>query len=1635
MRKLCGILAAALLATTVYVPALATEAEDVVSLMGATVGDTKSETDLVAEVGEVLASVDTDADFEAMSSSKNVSANATDFGKKEVSNGVLTLTSGVHLSDSPDGYTTLNAEKADEAFAAQENGAIHVRFTPLQHTTIIEMYDGSHRFRIQNGANMTLAVWQGSGAKDFTNTGMAYGEAFDVFLIQRSGGYEVWGKKAADTDFTYFGDTTGFRAGSGNKLKITAQSTTVGEAGKVSVDFVKMYAAKDDSSNTPGATGTTEADLLKGMEAVTVLDSKSDFLPLTQNPVTSWENAPAFGDLKKPTITADGSLTVSDAGILNVKGGSGEANAGMEENDKKFQVGSAAHFRYTYKGGTCIIGIFNGSTRLRFQNNANGSISTYGASDVGSLGGDPAVVGETYDIIALYQADGIEFWRMTNDSGTYEKIGKSNGVRAAGTNGTGIIRFYTSSGEMDVDFMKIYVPGSGSDAPVAEGSVKSEKDIVGNLATIASEEFNTDLGEGKVVKSDYYESDLTASKIVKGETENDPSYLSLKDCAAYTRNGFTVAPGGIAHFRFRTNSGSAVVDLHSKGARLRFAQLDGTKLHWVDTTGFPYMSYPGGLKMGQWYEYLLVRTETNFQLWHKAPGDTDFTCIKISNGLKESSSDSLRFTADGIPAAAPTTMGEVDIDFIRIYGAEGEEDTSDKEASFNKIVGDKKILHSVEFNKAADLEGGKVNGGTHNVANGVLSLSGNADYQLKDTFTFDPGDVAYFSGTYKGGQNIWELNSNSLRMRITMDGSILTIAKKGAEVNVSDWDRISWTISSGSKVEFLVVNQETGYEIWGRQNEEEKFTKIHTTPSKSSWASAELRLLGVGSMDVNFVRVYSVNGNGEAPDDSETGGDTSTITSAVEKNVLWLKEDFNDASNHKVSKLEDASIGGGTANILPNSTHRNDGVDNFARIEFDLSNYDLGNHWNVFFKMNLRGVKMAANFGTGGTRAMWVVDPNNIVLQGTGRSVATETNVWYEYLFAFDSGTSYSLYRRKVGESGWIAIATNVAMGSWGGNKLEFNTNMMGSDVSIDDLMIYSGSVIDFKAGAPEGSVIKTTGSYFGGKPGEKKEVIIAAISYDKEKGYTKEVQTIKKSINGATETSLDTTMTLSGLDTTKDDVAVLLWDSVANGAPLAEAQGYLASNEATGKPAADQEVGVTAAARYNEVRLTGYTGEQCSVTASLSKDGDIKAMIETKSNENGMLDTAVAVDPALASGEYKLNVRFGANILKEETVTLWCNDVFTESTVNSVETFVEFINKYGTEEEKEAIKDETFAKEAYARYLALAGESTIDNVYAFDAASGKAIRDEIDETALLAALNKASAENRWSDISDLLMVTYRTFLGISEDAIDGIKSEKDLYLRMAGGAVYTKAEDVTKAFDAAIVAQKEAEKTPGQSTLGGISNNRYQGAVSVVGTVPTGKNDPIINKDTESDVAAFTDLDSVEWAKDSIANMQKLGILSGDGNGLFNPDRAVTREEFLKLVMNATGLEAAGNVGMTFADVDANAWYYSYVAGAYELGIVKGVSETSFGIGQQITRADMAVMLRRAIERAGMVLEPTETAFVFDDFAKIPEYATESVDLLCEAGLMRGVGGNTFMPLASATRAEAAVAIDRVYNYLNQEA
>ena len=199
----------------------------------------------------------------------------------------------------------------------------------------------------------------------------------------------------------------------------------------------------------------------------------------------------------------------------------------------------------------------------------------------------------------------------------------------------------------------------------------------------------------------------------------------------------------------------------------------------------------------------------------------------------------------------------------------------------------------------------------------------------------------------------------------------------------------------------------------------------------------------------------------------------------------------------------------------------------------------------------------------------------------------------------------------------------------------------------------------------------------------------------------------------------------------------------------------------------------------------------------------------------------------------------------------------------------------------------------------------------------------------------------------------------------------------------------------------------------GGSSKNKGQHFAGV--TQP----DPAITGPSKPETPAFNDIADADWAKQAITSLADKNIISGYGDGSFRPNSFVTREEFVKMLVLALNISLSSS-SESFDDIDSSDWCHPYVCAAISAGIVNGVDAANFGKGMVITREEMATMTYRAVNTVGKSLSGADRE-EFADASSISPWAAEACTAMHKAGIINGVGANSFAPKDNVTRAQAA--------------
>ncbi|BBI36612.1 cadherin-like beta sandwich domain-containing protein [Cohnella abietis] len=215
------------------------------------------------------------------------------------------------------------------------------------------------------------------------------------------------------------------------------------------------------------------------------------------------------------------------------------------------------------------------------------------------------------------------------------------------------------------------------------------------------------------------------------------------------------------------------------------------------------------------------------------------------------------------------------------------------------------------------------------------------------------------------------------------------------------------------------------------------------------------------------------------------------------------------------------------------------------------------------------------------------------------------------------------------------------------------------------------------------------------------------------------------------------------------------------------------------------------------------------------------------------------------------------------------------------------------------------------------------------------------------------------------------------------------------------------------------------------LPSNPGGGGNPPVVTVPTNNPDPLEEPTTtqpESPKIVFSDVQG-HWAATSIDQAVAKGLATGYPDGTFQPNKSITRAEFSVMLFRALNLKQEKSEEPSFNDKDnIGSWAKNAIAQLVKLGIVSGYGDGSFQPDRKVTRAEMTVMLARTINIIyGIEVDPTKDLLTFDDQASIPQWAKAEIAAAVKLGIVKGQAGNHFAPNSVATRAEVITVLLRV--------
>ena len=180
-----------------------------------------------------------------------------------------------------------------------------------------------------------------------------------------------------------------------------------------------------------------------------------------------------------------------------------------------------------------------------------------------------------------------------------------------------------------------------------------------------------------------------------------------------------------------------------------------------------------------------------------------------------------------------------------------------------------------------------------------------------------------------------------------------------------------------------------------------------------------------------------------------------------------------------------------------------------------------------------------------------------------------------------------------------------------------------------------------------------------------------------------------------------------------------------------------------------------------------------------------------------------------------------------------------------------------------------------------------------------------------------------------------------------------------------------------------------------------------------------------------FSDVPQSHWAFGYIAELVNDNVLSGYPDGKFYPSNNVTRAEFAKIMISASGVKVNPATSTSFSDVAVTDWYCPYIESAKEFLTGYNYSGSAMYLPNKAAiREDIAVALVKLKGYDVSVADLGMIQTMFSDYDSISETAKRYVAVAVARGLVSGYDDGTFKGQQSITRAEAATLIWRANQY-----
>ena len=165
------------------------------------------------------------------------------------------------------------------------------------------------------------------------------------------------------------------------------------------------------------------------------------------------------------------------------------------------------------------------------------------------------------------------------------------------------------------------------------------------------------------------------------------------------------------------------------------------------------------------------------------------------------------------------------------------------------------------------------------------------------------------------------------------------------------------------------------------------------------------------------------------------------------------------------------------------------------------------------------------------------------------------------------------------------------------------------------------------------------------------------------------------------------------------------------------------------------------------------------------------------------------------------------------------------------------------------------------------------------------------------------------------------------------------------------------------------------------------------------------------------------DWSTQAMTEAVENGLLGGVTDTTIAPQGKLTRAQMATIINRAFGATAQASLS-GYTDVASNAWYYSDMAKAVQMGTFVGVGSGRLNPDAEITREEAFCVLSRAF---GIDTASASSLSRFSDSGDVSSWAAEAVAGMIASGYVGGYDDGGLHPKSTITRAEFASVMSRL--------